>query len=319
MVGKLMTNNNFQNSRQFKGRSLLACPSDYTVIDIETTDFNFFYGDIIEVGAIKVRNNSVVDQYSELIKIPYSIPPHISLITGITNEMLINARIADDVLADFTDFIADDILIAHNANFDVNFLYDLIDSLNMKPLSNDFVDTLRLSRKIHKEFDDHKLDTLCQFYKIDRKEHRSLSDCILTHEVYKHFFDYLKDYPDTLKRVYKQSKSIDLTKIEAINSVFDESNYFYNKSICFTGKMDYLTKKEAAQLTINLGAIPQNNLSSSSNILVLGNLKYQQEVYGDKSSKHKKAEKMISEGFDIEILTELDFLELIKQYNASFE
>jgi DNA polymerase III subunit epsilon len=78
MVGKFMTNNNFQNSRQFKGRSLLVSPSDYTVIDIETTDFNFFYGDIIEVGAIKVRNNVIVDKFSELIKIPYSVPSHIT-------------------------------------------------------------------------------------------------------------------------------------------------------------------------------------------------------------------------------------------------
>src|SRR5690554_4356551 len=236
-----MTNDNFQNSRQFKGRSLLTHPSDYTVIDIETTDFNFFYGDIIEVGAIKVRNNIIVDEYSELIKIPYSIPSHITKITRITNEMLSNARTAHEVIKDYVNFIADDIIIAHNANFDVNFLYDQIISLNRNPFRNDFIDTLRLSRIIHKDINNHKLDTLCEFYKVDRKEHRSLSDCISTYEVYKHLFNYISKNPELLKEAYKQKVNFDITKIEANNLDIDEANYFYNKSICFTGSMDYLT------------------------------------------------------------------------------
>lgn len=313
--------NSNRYSRQFKGRSLLEIPKDYTVIDLETTDFNFFYGDIIEVGAVKVRNNLVVDQYSELLRIDYDLPKHIVKITGITNKMLRDARDSYDVASDFFSFIGNDVLIAHNANFDINFLYDLHADLELPPLTNDFVDTLRLSRKVHKNLKNHKLDTLCNFYNIDRVYHRSLSDCTSTYQVYIQLYNYLLHNEDVLsaKRNYnilpnERVHNIDLKSVlESVNEI-DEQNYFFNKSICFSGRMDYLTKFEAAQLVEKLGAIFSKALNKNTNLLVLGNLQYQQEIYGDKSTKHKKAESLIADGFDMEILTESDFLEIISQY-----
>ncbi len=310
-----------QDLRMFKGRSLLEIPIDYTVIDVETTDFHFFYGDIIEVGAVKVRNNQIVDQYSELLKLHTKLPPYITEITGITNEMLQNARNPYDVISDFFSFIGNDVLVAHNANFDINFLYDLHVELELPPLSNDFVDTLRLSRRVHKDFANHKLDTLCEFYNIERIGHRSLSDCISTLQVYSELYRNILNNEQILsskkkgiiapnERIYK----IDLQSVLGSLDVTDEDNYFFNKSICFTGRMDYLTKYEAAQLIEKLGAVPCSNVNKNTNLLVLGNLQYQQETYGDKSNKHKKVESLIADGFDIEILTESDFLEIIKQY-----
>lgn len=315
------TYNYTQNFREHKGQSLLQIPKDYTVIDLETTDFNFFYGDVIEVGALKVRNNSIIDQYSEFLKLDYKIPPHIIKITGITDKMLQNAREPLDVITDFFSFIGDDIIIAHNANFDINFLYDLHIELGLPPLENNFVDTLRLSRRIHRGFKNHKLDTLCQYYNVERNDHRSLSDCISTHQVYVNLYNHVLDN-NILLETQKTKSGDSIERVQNINlscilenlKEVDQENYFHNKNICFTGKMDYLTKYEASKLIEKLGAVPCGSVSAKTDLLVLGNLQYQQEVFGDKSSKHKKAESLISNGYDISILTEGDFLEIIRQY-----
>jgi DNA polymerase III subunit epsilon len=142
--------------------------------------------------------------------------------------MLSYARTAHEVVKDYVNFIVDDLIIAHNANFDVNFLYDLIESLKMNPFTNNFVDTLRLSRKIHKDLNNHKLDTLCEFYKVDRKEHRSLSDCIATYEVYKHFFNHLKETLKYLKKyTSKRKKWYKLYKIDYLNKKTHKCGLMY--------------------------------------------------------------------------------------------
>lgn len=83
-------------------------------------------------------------------------------LTGITDEMVKDAEELENVLLQFKEFLKDDIIIGHNVNFDVDFLYDNFLNVLNEPLSNDFVDTLRISRKLLPELDHHKLDKECQ-------------------------------------------------------------------------------------------------------------------------------------------------------------
>ena len=131
-----------------KGKSLITLPTDYTVIDIETTGLDPNYNSIIEVSAIRYRNNELVASFSSLLKpddyyildsdyvfddgdyitvngknIRY-VDGFITQLTGITNEMLSTAPDTKTVLADLYPFLREDILIGHNVNFDINFLYD---------------------------------------------------------------------------------------------------------------------------------------------------------------------------------------------------
>ena len=105
--------------------------------------------------------------------------------TGITNEMVRDAASISGAISEFIDFIGDDVLVGHNVHFDINFLYDVALSELSHVLGNDFVDTLRISRRLLKDSRDHKLDTIAEHYKIaPRNLHRSLSDCELTSECY---------------------------------------------------------------------------------------------------------------------------------------
>ncbi len=171
--------------RDLKGLSLIEDLNDYTVVDIETTGMNWNFSNILEISSLKVRNKEIVDEFSELINPHEPIPYFIRNLTGITDDMVYDAPELDEVLIKFKDFLKDDIIVGHNVNFDVDFLYDNFINVLNEPLTNNFVDTLRISRKLLPELDHHKLDNLTDYYNIKaRNKHRALNDCILTNEVY---------------------------------------------------------------------------------------------------------------------------------------
>lgn len=171
--------------RKFKGKSLFAFPSDYTVVDIETNGLSTGDCEIIEVSALKCRGYEVTDTFSSLIKPTEPISWFITNLTGITNEMVENAPSAADVLGRFYDFVGKDIIVGHNVNFDVNFLYDKLWLHNGLVLDNDFVDTLRLARKALPYISNHKQTTIAEYYGISTHgAHRALRDCEICNQCY---------------------------------------------------------------------------------------------------------------------------------------
>jgi len=169
-----------ESVRPLKGKSLFEFPSDYTVIDIETTGLSSFGAEIIEVSALRYREDILSGQYSALLKPAYPIPPFITALTGITNAMVRDARPRMDILQEYKDFLGDDILIGHNVNFDVNFLYDEFTRYLDAPLSNNFIDVMRLSRHYIPSLPNHKQITVAEYFALDTYgAHRALKDTML--------------------------------------------------------------------------------------------------------------------------------------------
>ena len=321
-----------------KGKSLLDFPTNYTVIDIETTGLDASYDSIIEIGAIKVINNSVESTFSSLVKPPaleydpeyddcdfliddneekyYYVDSYITNLTHITNEMLDSAPEPKDVLKDFLDFISDDILVGHNINFDINFLYDNILKYYGKKLDNNFVDTLRLSRRFHKDLLHHRLSDMADFYQIDDSgAHRSLTDCTTTNELYQCLYDsMIKEYGSVEKfteSVKKEHNGIDVNSITTSNTEFNKLHPLYQKVCCFTGKLENLPRKDAMQLVVDLGGLIANSVTKKTNYLILGNNDYCPRIKDGKGNKQKKAEKLKLSGQDIEIISENTFYEML--------
>ena len=170
--------------RKFKGQSLFAFPSDYTVVDIETNGTGNFC-EIIEVSALKCRGDIAVDSFSSLIKPTEPIGWFITRLTGITDDMVKDAPEPADVLRRFYDFVGDDIIIGHNVNFDVNMLYDKLWLHVGLVLDNSFVDTLRLARKALPKLYNHKQTTVAEYYGIATNgAHRAARDCEICHACY---------------------------------------------------------------------------------------------------------------------------------------
>ena len=120
-------------------------------------------------------------RFETLVKPGRKLSKAIVDLTGITDGELTNAPEPQDALQQFIDFLKDDIIVAHNANFDVNFLYDSMQRCGMNPLENNFVDTMRLAKCIRPDLSNYKLATLAKAYRIAQpKAHRALADCETT-------------------------------------------------------------------------------------------------------------------------------------------
>ena len=192
-------------SRPNKGKSLLTALSDFVSLDIETTGLSPMYDEIIELGAVKYREGKVVDTFSSLVKPENPIDDFITQMTGITNKMLENAPSLFVVLPTFIDFIGSDVIVGHNVNFDINFIYDACDTLGLPSFSNNFVDTMRLARRMYKGLPNHKLDTLIDHFGLERRTlHRGLGDCELTAACFKCMMDDTEAFEEAIKIVHRK-------------------------------------------------------------------------------------------------------------------
>lgn len=212
--------------RDNKGRSLLKCINDYTVIDLETTGLSINDCEIIEMSAVKVRDNKIVDEYTTLVKPAYEIPDTITELTGITNELVADAPSIIEVLPDFIDFIGDDIVLGHNINsFDVNIIYDHAEDMGIA-FTNDLVDTLYFARCCDLDLPDHKQATLCKYFNVTNSHaHRSLYDCEACHEIYQHLkplFDATKAHTGYSESVHTVKLSDEAKSIRALQDIIKQ-------------------------------------------------------------------------------------------------
>lgn len=173
-------------TRSFKGKSLLEDINDYTVFDLETTGLNVNTCEIIEIGAIKVRNGNIVDKFSSFVKPTLSVPSEVTVLTGICDEMLVDAPKIEEIINDFIDFIGNDIILGHNiAAYDSTIIYDICENLNMNHFTNNMLDTLQYVRHCKINVPNYNLTTLTKYFGIEHNNaHRALADCIANHECY---------------------------------------------------------------------------------------------------------------------------------------
>ena len=283
---------------------------NYCVLDLETTGLSPNYDSIIEIGIIKVKENKIVDKYNSLINPGFLINEYITSITGITNEMLKGKPKIMDLKKEVLNFIGNDVLVGHNISFDVSFLQKGFN----EELKNEYIDTLQFCRKLFKELSHHRLTDMSNYLEISRNEHRSMSDCLCTKELYDCIKEKMKnnglEINDIFAKKNYSSKNIDIHAIKPDNIEIDEDNFFYNKHCVFTGKLEKMIRKDAMQLVVNVGGILDNSVTKKTNYLILGNNDYCSSIKDGKSSKHKKAEKYKLEGQDIEIIDEDIFYNL---------
>ena len=174
-----------QSTRPYKSRHTNKVVSDYTVIDIETTDCNVNCCELIEVAALRVRDGRIVDTYESLIKPQFPIPLLIEALTGITNQMVQSAPPCEDIIPAFAAFVGDDVVVGHNiTSFDSCVLYDYYLQILGIPFTNAIIDTLHFSRRCAISPENYRLTTIAALFGITYDAHRALNDCIANFKVY---------------------------------------------------------------------------------------------------------------------------------------
>lgn len=285
----------------------------YCVLDVETTGLSPYLDNIIEVSILKVENNQIIDTYSQLVDPEITLDDFIINLTGIDNNMLVNMPKIYEIESEVLNFIGTDIIVGHHTSFDIRFL-----SQNFKEeVNNKYIDTIQFSRKLYPELRNYKLSTLTEYLNLHENTHRSLDDCISTKELYDRIKNDMKEknltIQDLWKKSYKSRSKLDLTSIYPENENIDEDNFFFNKHIVFTGKLETMTRKEACQLVVNKGGILDNSVCKKTNYLILGNNDYNKSIKDGKSVKQKKAENLKLNGQDIDIIDEQTFYDLINE------
>ncbi|MBZ7987873.1 3'-5' exonuclease [Campylobacter canadensis] len=163
-------NDLFLNSRTKSLKQQVFC-----AVDIETTG-SCKSGEIIEIAAVKIKNNKIIDEFSTLIYND-NVPSEITELTGINTKMLENAPQIEEALYKFRKFIENSVFVAHNVNFDYSFLAkESIKYLNA-PLLNQKLCTIMLSRRCIK-LEKYGLNSLKEMLNISSIHHRALSDAL---------------------------------------------------------------------------------------------------------------------------------------------
>ena len=284
--------------------------NDYCVLDTETTGLSAYYDEIIEIGILRVRDNTIVDQYSQLIHPMDEIDPFITALTGITNEMVAGMPSIMEVKDKVLSFIGNDIILGHNTSFDIRFLNEGF----QEQIENPYMDTMQFARKVYPELKHHRLSDLSDYLGLSTNEHRSIADCITTKELYDAIKSTMFEKGLKIKDLWSVSKNgIDISSITPTSVEIDEDSFFYGRHVVFTGKLEKMVRKDAMQIVVNLGGILDNSVCKQTNYLILGSTDYNASLKGEKSSKHKKAEKLKLEGQDIEIIDEFTFYDIISE------
>ena len=151
--------------------------SGFVVFDLETTGAKAPPCRITEIGAYRVKGGLLVDEFHTLVNPEMKIPPFITSLTGISDEMVTDAPKFHEVADAFLDFIGDSILVAHNARFDLGFLNHEIGRVYEDyRVANPSLCTVQLSRKLLPNIENHKLKTVANYYSIDLVNHHRAGD-----------------------------------------------------------------------------------------------------------------------------------------------
>lgn len=195
-----------------KGRTDAPINGRYIIFDLETTGLSAATERIIEIGAVKVENGEILESFDLFVDPEKAITPEITRLTSITNEMVAGAPKEAEALEQFFRFCDGcDILVAHNADFDMGFLRAAIRRCGREedPVQ---IDTLVMARAMYPELKKHKLDTIAERLGVTQKHHhRADDDARVLAEIF-------------LKMVQRLVEDAGITKVMDINHSMGRQN-----------------------------------------------------------------------------------------------
>lgn len=146
-------------------------------LDLETTGTDPQKDKIIEVGMVKLVDGVETASYHSLVNPGMRLPVKVKRLTGITDEMLLEAPGIEEILPEVIEFIGDNPLLGHNVQFDRNFISAAMGRSLANPINNVIYDTVELARIVLPNAANHRLETLCKLCAVDLPvKHRALED-----------------------------------------------------------------------------------------------------------------------------------------------
>lgn len=180
---------------------------DIVVVDFETTGLNTKRHRVMEIGAVRIRNGQIIEEFSRFVNPCMPIPPEVSALTGITDNMVRDAETAEKEIPRLLEFIGDAPFAAHNAKFDYGMLTAECKRLGIE-ISMPVIDTLEFARRLYPDMRSHKLGAVCKHLGVSLKNaHRAVHDAHAT--------------ALCLKRMLSDCAEKDILHLDEINKAID--------------------------------------------------------------------------------------------------
>ena len=213
---------------------------DYVCVDVETTGLNPKEDKIIEIGAVKVQNGEITERFQSFINPGRKLDVRIAALTGITDEMLMDAPQAKEVIISFKAFCGELPIMGHNLSFDYAFIKRAM--VNEKlTFEKQGMDTLKIARKYLSGLESRSLEFLCKHFDIAHTAHRALGDaeatCILYGRLCELFYEQATAegstvfMPAPLLCNMKRDKPITIAQKEQVVRYCDRLGITLNKDV----------------------------------------------------------------------------------------
>ncbi|WP_394271371.1 PolC-type DNA polymerase III [Anaerococcus nagyae] len=194
---------------------------EFVVFDLETTGLSRFKDKITEIGAVRVKNGEITEEFNELVNPEQIIPEKVVELTGITNEMVMDKPKIDKILPKFLEFAGDTILVGQNSDFDIGFVKE-----NSKQLGLDFapiyMDTLPMARALFTDMGRFSLDKIARKLNIPAfNHHRASDDARATAQIFIKMYDMI------------MNQDLNLANINTLNTEYPKSKFENFSTIVF--------------------------------------------------------------------------------------
>ncbi len=259
--------------------------SEYVVFDTETTGFNAGGGDqMIEIGAVKIKDGEIIDRFDELIDPGRHIPDKITELTCITDEMVKGKENEETVTKHFLEWAGDDLMVAHNAKFDISFIEMAMKKYNLGTFTNTVIDTLELSRTLDQGHARHSLSALVKRYNVPWEEdahHRADYDAEGTAYVFAKMLKKLE--------AQKYEKVTDLDKLVPIEDRYKFGRTYHFNAIALNQKglknlFEIISLANTTYL-YKTPRIPRSKLAELREGILISSGCYESEVFNQARSK----------------------------------
>lgn len=303
---------------------------DFVAIDFETA--NQKHNSACAIGITPVKDGIVGPTIHRLIRPPeLEFSPWNTRVHGITERDVINCPTLLDLWPEFSSLIEGNLVVAHNASFDVSVLRHSLDAVGLSVPRFSYLCSLKLSRQLWPELASHSLGFLSVTHSIPLEHHNAGSDSFAAAQLVllgakKKGITCPRDLAEncgvTVGEVfsndswtpvsapsYRSAKTFELQ----LPSAYDVSTHeFFGKLVAFTGTMTTLTRNDAMKVVEQLGGIPKTSVSKGTDYLVVGVLDVRSLAEGtSESAKLKDAKALREKGGNVKIITDSDFMEMI--------
>lgn len=300
---------------------------EFIAIDFETA--NAHRSSVCALGTVVFRKGKIKEEKYWLIRPSefYFDPMNVS-IHGIIEEDVEDKPEFGECWEEIKPYFEGQVIIAHNASFDISVLRKVLDVYGISYPELTYFCTRVIAKKIWPKLLNYRLDTVSDYLSIDFRHHSADEDAracgVIAIEALRackvSSLDSLVANldlragqlgPNGYKPCGQRKRGLRVEDIVSTSDTFDPFHQFFSKIVVFTGTLSSMTRRVAMQKVVDCGGTCSKSISAGTNYLILGEQDFTKLRGNKKSSKMKKAEVLISQGVELEVIPESDFLRLL--------